>query len=189
MKVKMSGIKLAYDYANRIGAKLVFLETLQTKTAGCYNLDEKAIELQQEVLEHDRLTFLYLFFHEAGHHEAIKRGIWKIYHSNKEPEDMTENELRRYLSTALRAERWVDDYSEQLVKSIIPNARVIKRYYTASGEHFLKRNVGKYRRRLNELQKRKRHESSTVKESAHRNSDVRPHVRNVSGSSNNGQGK
>lgn len=63
-----------------------------------------------------RADLLKVFFHELGHIHCLRTGKWKAYHSSFRSYDDKKNYYKKYLRTALKAERWVDNWAYNELK-------------------------------------------------------------------------
>lgn len=64
----------------------------------------------------DRSETLRIFFHELGHIFSLRTGKWKAYHSSLKTYHDKKNYYKKYLRTALKAERWVDNWAYNELK-------------------------------------------------------------------------
>lgn len=63
-----------------------------------------------------RADLLRIFFHELGHIYCLRTGKWKAYHSSFSLYDNKNIYYKNYVSTALRAERWIDKWAAAELK-------------------------------------------------------------------------
>ena len=80
----------------------VYFKYLKCDVAGCAFCKEGIIYLNRN-LRH-RSTILSVYFHEYCHIWCYRNGKWKRYHENHDP--------KLYLSSAVKAERFVDRMAE-----------------------------------------------------------------------------
>lgn len=69
-----------------------------------------------------------VFFHELGHIYCYDNGLWKNYHLDKFPGDMTDEEKWLCYNTAIKAERWIDKWAEKEMKKHYPDLKFITSY-------------------------------------------------------------
>jgi hypothetical protein len=60
------------------------------------------------------------------------------YHIDKPIEEMDSIEKRKYVRTALKAERWVEKWAEKEMKKHFTGIKYPSGYYKESGEYFTK---------------------------------------------------
>jgi hypothetical protein len=85
------------------------------------------------------INMISTFFHEVGHIYCWENKIWKSYHINKSIDDLTKDEKRRYVLTALKAERWVEKWAKKEMKKHFTGIKYIAVYSDKlSGEEFSK---------------------------------------------------
>jgi hypothetical protein len=71
---------------------------------------------------------LSTFFHELGHIYCYQHGLWPKYHLLKAPEYMTLKEKRSCYATALKAERWIDNWAKKEMTKHFPNVKFVFTY-------------------------------------------------------------
>lgn len=69
-----------------------------------------------------------IFFHELGHIFCYDNGLWKNYHLEKYPGDMTLEEKLLCYNTALKAERWIDRWAKKEMKKHYPDLTFVLSY-------------------------------------------------------------
>lgn len=156
LQVTEKDIKFAHEMCKAAKVFLVFDGGETSDTLGVYSIREKTIFLNEALLKSRRSQFLSIFCHELGHHEACRRKIWRIYHSKKNYLQLNKQELQTYLRTALRAERWVDDFAEKMMKAAFPTLKCKKWYHEEYGKTFLRQWNKPYRKQLKRLNYAKR---------------------------------
>lgn len=73
------------------------------------------------------------FFHECGHVHCWRNGIWKSYHINKPVVECSDQEKKKVILTALKAERWVDKWAEVQMKEYFPKRKYDQCYLGTDG--------------------------------------------------------
>jgi hypothetical protein len=76
------------------------------------------------------VDMLCTFFHEIGHIYCWEKSLWSSYHTHKELDNLTALEKKKYIRTALKAERWVDRWAKKEMKRHFPNIRYNPSYST-----------------------------------------------------------
>ena len=85
------------------------------------------------------LGMLSTFFHEMGHIYCWNNSLWKSFHINKPIEKLTKNEKRKYILTALKTERWVDNWGKKEMSKHSPHLKYMDGYLSKeSGKEFTK---------------------------------------------------
>lgn len=64
----------------------------------------------------NRSEVLRIFFHELGHIFCLRNKIWEAYHSSFRSYYNKKRYYKNYLMTALKAERWVDNWAYNELK-------------------------------------------------------------------------
>ena len=106
------------------------------KFAGEYSRDKKDKKYYIKLNITQRKELLpAILFHELGHHYCYKNGLWKIYHSTHA---LNEQDANRYKRTALKAEKWVDDWGEKECKKLFKNVNYYKPYHQKYGIEYLR---------------------------------------------------
>ena len=82
---------------------------------------------------------LSTFFHEIGHLHCWEHKLWKSYHVGRPLSLLNAEEKKKYIRTALKAERWVDDWAKKEMRKHFPNLPYIASYDDHTGEIFLKK--------------------------------------------------
>lgn len=80
----------------------------------------------------NRSELLRIFFHELGHIMCIRNGKWDAYHSSFENYYNKNKYYKNYIRTALKAERWVDNWAHNELKKY---DKRIKYDFPYSGEN------------------------------------------------------
>lgn len=65
------------EFAKKLGVNKVIFNNRATKVNGTYNAKNSNIYLD---LKLTKTVLLRTFFHELGHHQAVKQNKWKNYH-------------------------------------------------------------------------------------------------------------
>jgi len=60
-------------------------------------------------------------FHELGHHYCYQNNKWPTYHYTKSDKNITKKDIRNFNRTAIKAEKWVDNWAEKEQKKWFPN--------------------------------------------------------------------
>lgn len=110
-------IKIAKLY----GEKINFADM---EVAGCCNLKTKDIFINENLTQDQARQTL---FHELGHCDFIKRGIYQNYHNHKKP-------LKDRIKIGLRVERAVDKWAEREYQKFFPQGRFISVYAGKEGK-------------------------------------------------------
>ena len=66
-----------------------------------------------------------LLFHELGHIHCFNNGIWSNYHISK---NLTRKRKQKLIYTALKAEKWVDNWAEKQFSQYYLNVEYQKFY-------------------------------------------------------------
>jgi hypothetical protein len=114
-------------YAKNIGVKTFFNKNM-CDNAGCV-LNKKEIVLNCEV---PKKNLVFAFFHEIGHCEIIKRGLFKIANettSKNEYNKLTKKEKVIFKTTILKYEQWCDTFGEKESKKYFKNPNCYKPYF------------------------------------------------------------
>lgn len=69
-----------------------------------------------ESYKNKRADFLRIFFHELGHIHCIRNRKWKAYHSSFAIYKDKKTYYKKYIHTALKAEKWVDSWAAKELK-------------------------------------------------------------------------
>lgn len=126
--------KIIVELALLYGVRLHFEKTKNQHGEARYWSNSISINLNQS-----GVSMLSTFFHEIGHVYCFQKGIWKSFHVDKPIEELTEVEKKKYLSTALKAERWVDNWGKREMKKHFPHLQYIDSYLCKdSGNKFTK---------------------------------------------------
>lgn len=86
-------------------------------------------------------SIISTFFHELGHIYCYRNKIWMSYHNPKSPNEMSELEKTLLCKTALRAERWVDNYGMNEMFRYYPGMTYTRSYHDQTGIDFLKNDI------------------------------------------------
>lgn len=126
MRIRMTkpiAKKIISELALLYGVRLHYEKTKNQHGEARYWSNSISINLNQS-----GVSMLSTFFHEIGHVYCFQKGIWKSFHINKPVEELTKNEKRKYISTALKAERWVDKWAEKEMKKHFPRLKYVDSY-------------------------------------------------------------
>jgi len=100
---KKNLIKLICQFAKEQGVSRVAFNTQGKKLSGSYNPRTGILYINLNQTKH---KILCAFFHELGHHHAVKKNKWKKYHFNL-VKSMAANEV-------YRIENKIDEIGKQL---------------------------------------------------------------------------
>jgi hypothetical protein len=124
--------KIISELALLYGVRLHFEKTRKQHGEARYWINSISVNLNQS-----GISMLSTFFHEIGHVYCYQKGIWKSFHINKPLEDLTNSERKKYIATALKAERWVDRWAEKEMKKHFPRLKYMETYLSEeNGKNF-----------------------------------------------------
>jgi hypothetical protein len=102
-------------------------------------------------------VFLSTVCHEISHIVSYRTGKYKVYHSAKLPRRMTIKELKIWIATALKAERYTDKCGKRLMFKLFPDYVYESGYNTTKGVSWFRRNyVERYKEELKRRQSKRR---------------------------------
>lgn len=136
MRIRLSKnitIKLLQELGRDYAVRLHFTNNLFTLD-GCARYWNNSISIS---LRQNSVSMLSTFFHEIGHIYCWDNQLWKSYHIDKPLFEMTQEEKKRYVRTALKAERWVDNWAKKEMKKHFPKLTYIAGYDEVSRKEFL----------------------------------------------------
>jgi hypothetical protein len=90
-------------------------------------------------------NILSAFFHELGHIYCYRNNKWTSFHNPKTPDKMSEVEKTLLCKTALRAERWVDNYGKKEMFKYFPNISYSVAYQSQEDIDFLSEYTNEYK--------------------------------------------
>jgi predicted SprT family Zn-dependent metalloprotease len=70
-------------------------------------------------------------FHELGHIHCYQNGLWKGSHNPRFP--LNRKDKKTLILTALKAEKWIDNWAEQELKKYYPSFKYKKEFSTKEG--------------------------------------------------------
>jgi hypothetical protein len=126
--------------AKQLGIKLKFIE-LPPSYGGNFYIPTQTISLNKNWTS----SLLNVFFHEVGHWHATNTGKFKVFHAGRSPRN--EKEFYIYAATALRAERWVDNWGRALMAEVFPDMYYY-RAYQGSNTEFIDHQIEAVRRNM-----------------------------------------
>ena len=115
--------KLIKEVEKRFKVKVIFVDVgdnccAQADTGG------GVVELDRKIAASKTVGyFLSALLHEAVHIMAYREGKWKVFHDPKHHDYMSISELRTFIATAWRAERWVEKEAQRLLALHYPGAK------------------------------------------------------------------
>jgi len=119
---------------------------------GFYDIDESIIYIN---IYHNKdiEDFLSTFFHELGHHQAVMNKRWTIYHDTfiDDIHLLSRGDFRRYNMTALKAERWVDNWGMNELSQFFPDIQYKKAYIAEPDVQYLREPILKAKQKLKQL--------------------------------------
>jgi hypothetical protein len=113
------------NLAKEYGVRLYF--NGRTDSLGQARFWTRSISVNKDLTPRQMLS---VFFHELGHIYCHEVGKWAGYHNPKSPDEMTDQEKTIVIKTALKAERWVDNWARQEMTKHFPGVK----YYTNYGD-------------------------------------------------------
>lgn len=127
--------KLLIELSKEYQVRLHFNETDKTSVGSArYWNNSISVNPNQSAI-----GMLSTFFHEMGHVYCWENSLWKSFHVNKPIEDLNKKEKRKYISTALKAERWVDNWAKNEMRKHFPHLKYMDGYLSKeSGTEFTK---------------------------------------------------
>lgn len=126
--------KVLHELSNHYNIRLHFTESMGKYDHGCARYWVNSISISKKQSSRSMIS---TFFHEMGHIYCFENGLWKSFHINKSIEDLTRSEALKYLRTALKAERWVDNWAKKEMKKHFPKMKYIPGYDSdQSGREF-----------------------------------------------------
>lgn len=121
-------IELSREY----GVRLHFNKTDKSHGSARYWNNSISINPNQSAV-----GMLSTFFHEMGHIYCWDNSLWRSFHFNKSIDDLSSDEKRKLVLTALKAERWVDRWAKKEMKKHFPHLKYIDGYLSKeSGDNF-----------------------------------------------------
>jgi hypothetical protein len=147
--------------------RIVFDKTLEKDTEAACSVEDREITLNPKVLtKHvSKGRFISAILHEAAHQFCYDTGVFKVFHSPRALEDMTIKELKTYIATAWRAERFVEVTARRWMEVMFPGITYwdvygsrgsgsvwVRTVYTAEARQVLRR------KQLRAIDKEKRNE-------------------------------
>jgi len=130
--------KLLQELASEYDIKIRFTESLNGDGEARFWNNSISISTKQSPR-----GMLSTFFHEAGHVYCWDKSLWKSYHIDKPIENLTPQERTNYLKTALRAERWVDNWAKKEMRKHFPDIKYIDGYLSKQDGEILKKSIRK----------------------------------------------
>lgn len=119
MMYERTARRIINQVAKRYGVKIIVAK-METPGAGaCADIVNGVVELDTLKWSTPAHLASYLL-HEVVHILCYREGRYKDFHSSKHPSDMTEKELLAYLSTAWKAERYVERRAQEMMKEVFP---------------------------------------------------------------------
>lgn len=120
--------------AEQYGAEVIF----KSMDLGGFFSRPKTIAINKNIPNDEAIQVL---FHELGHLHAYKNRLFSCYHRPKK----TRKAMVAFFRTALRAERWVDNWGKREFKKVTrSNARWEPAYASKSEIEYLERYCNSY---------------------------------------------
>lgn len=134
MKIdKATATRLLQELSKDYEVKIYFSNT--SFIDGCARYWNNSISVS---LRQTPVGMLSTFFHEIGHLHCWENKLWRSYHVTKPLKLLTSEEKKKYIRTALKSERWVDNWAKKEMRKHFPNLSYIESYDDHTGEIFLK---------------------------------------------------
>ena len=155
--------------ARRFDMRIVYDAGMDDDAEAACDVESRTVELNpRKLTKHISLgRFISAILHEVAHQYAYDVGIFRVFHSPKSFERMSISELRVYIATAWRAERWVEVTARRWASELFPGVRYwdaygrrgmssdwVRSVYTAEARKSLRKKL------LRKIDKEKRNEQS-----------------------------
>jgi hypothetical protein len=153
--------------ARRFDMRIVFDAGMDDDAEAACDVENRTVELNpRKLTKHVSMgRFISAILHEVAHQYAYDVGIFSVFHAPKAFESMTIRELKVYIATAWRAERWVEITARHWASELFPGVRYwdaygrrgrgndwVRKVYTAEARRVLRR------KQLRAIDKRRRNE-------------------------------
>jgi len=162
--------RLMKELADRFDVEVRVYDFGHAEYGACTDPCTRVIEINTRMgWTQDRL--LSYAMHEIVHVLAYFEDKFIVYHSPKTEEYLTDDELRKYIATAFRAELWVEERACRMFKEMYPT-RMYWRAYRGRKDHriwFEKSEIDPYRKELLTAKRRRRRLRRIDKEMRERN--------------------
>ncbi|MEK6829045.1 MAG: ImmA/IrrE family metallo-endopeptidase [Nanoarchaeota archaeon] len=136
---KNAYIKEAINIAHRFDVSVRFVKMDSKHFYGFSEARERKIFISDSIKKTEEI--LSTIFHEIGHVYCYDNNIFPLYHKAQYKNKFTINEKKGLWLTALRAERYVDEWAKKQMNNYFPEFKFKKTYNDSDSKKFIKNHL------------------------------------------------